>query len=348
VGNKFRGIDLVRFFQARLLEASTPDLSPIIDQFKYLPSHLSALSIFGSLRGEVLPVTFSTVLLLLLLVVALILYVFVRPQHLKLWQKAGENSFRNFGISRMLTFRTIQNATSRQSVILRKEFAIFFRDGKGLLWILFISLLWLFQILSAKVLVHGLAADRVATSAVPGMVGLLEFAVILYFISLFVLRFAFPTFSTEQKTSWIFRTAPIDLRNVFVAKLVFFVLLFCGIAAVFTFLSSISMGLALPLNTPYFFGVITATCFLTSFALMLSARYPNHETDDAEQLSTSIPGIGFIFGALVYGFIGAAAFASFVSSGVIGYYVLFLLLSIVGVLYFVRVARTALISFALN
>ena len=132
------------------------------------------------------------------------------------------------------------------------------------------------------------------------------------------------------------------MRAVFAGKLAFYVLLFGAIALVFTMLNGVSTILALPLGVPLLFGVVIATFFLTTLGLMLGAKYPNHETNDPEELSTSMPGIGFIFASLLYGLIGAYALLYFVSSGNSIVYVAFILMSILLTLSFVHTARSVL------
>ena len=141
--------------------------------------------------------------------------------------------------------------------------------------------------------------------------------------------------------------SPVDMREVFAAKLGFYVALFGAIALIFSLGSATSVGLALPLGTPLVVGVVIATFFLTTLGLALGAKYPNQETDDPEQLSTSMPGIGFILAALIYGLVGAYALSYFASTGSVVLYVLFVFVSVLLTLLFVKVARGALVSTAM-
>ena len=344
VWSEFRGIDLVKFFQARLLDAQTPDLSPILLQFQYFPSHFSAQNIYFAMRGESNMALASLTSLIFLCVVAYTCYALLKKGHLYLWQKSEEKSTVGLSWMASISGKMLRSARGAQQVILKKEAVLFFRDGRGMLWLGFILLLWVIQIGSSRLLVHGLSAERVATHDAPGYVGLLQFATIIFFIALFVLRFAFPSFSMERKTAWIIRMSPVDMREVYAAKLGFFVLLFGIIALIFSLGSAATIGLAIPFGMPLITLVMVATFFLTTLGLSLGVKYPNRETDDPEELSTSMPGIGFILASLCYGLIGAYALSNLISSGVVTLYVLFICASVALTLYFVRIARTALLS----
>ena len=281
--------------------------------------------------------------LILLLVVLFMGYALMKKNHLFLWQKSEEKNSAGSLIS-FLTGRMLRRSRGAERAILRKEAVLFFRDARGMLWLGFVLLLWAIQIGSSHLLVRGLSAERVATHDAPGYVGLLQFATIIFFIALFVLRFAFPSFSMERKTAWIIRMSPVDMREVYAAKLAFFVLLFGTIALLFSFGSAATVGLALPFGAPLIIGVVIATFFLTTLGLSMGARYPNQETDDPEELSTSMPGIGFILLSLSYGLAGAHALAHLISSGDATLYVIFIFASVTLTLYFARIARSALLT----
>ncbi len=348
VWSEFRGIDLVKFFQARLLDVQTPNLLPILEQFRYFPSHFSAQSIYFAMRGENNMALASLLSLMFLCVAAYACYALLKKAHLYLWQKSEEKS--SVGLSWMsrMSGAMLRSASGAKQAILKKEAVLFFRDGRGMLWLGFILLLWVIQIGSSHLLVHGLSAERVATHDAPGYAGLLQFSTIIFFIALFVLRFAFPSFSMERKTSWIIRMSPVDMREVYAAKLAFFVILFGIIALLFSLGSAATVGLVLPFGMPLVTLVVIATFFLTTLGLSLGAKYPNHETDDPEQLSTSMPGIGFILVSLFYGLAGAYAFANLTSSGSVTLYIMFICGSVALTLYFARIARTALVNIVVD
>jgi hypothetical protein len=316
VWERFRSLDLVSFFQARMLDHSVPDIRPILHQFSLFPSHFSALAVVYSHLDQYVNAIFAlgyTSLFLLLFLLSLIL---LRNEYLGLWQKGQEGDPTAHAgrspISQRLR-RLMQGAESPARAMLYKEMITFFRNTRGLLWALFILFIWVIQGASSRILSHGLASDRIANDAIPISVSSLQFAVILYFVSMFVLRYAFPSFSAEQKSMWAVRSAPLDLGAVFVTKLFFFTSLFSVISLVFICWNAYTLGLVLPLGIPLVFAVLLGAFFLTTFGLSLGAIFPNTETDDPERLSTTLPGIGFIFGALAYGVFGSYALRSFLS-----------------------------------
>ena len=338
IWERFRSVDLVTFFQARLLDATQPNLAPILDQFRIFPSHLSVLSIHFSQLKDYHDALFALVYSTLLCIVVMTSFFFLRKGYLEFWQKGqeGKRAVRS-GASYSLRFARalIARAETPEAAIVRKEIVAFLRNSKGMLWVGFIVFIWIIQSASSRFLAHGLATDRVANADMPNVVGVLQFAIILYFVALFVLRFAFPSFSSEHKTGWIALSAPIDLNQVFFAKLSFFTVLFSIIAVAFTLWNTWSLGLLLPFGAPLMFIVLLSTFFLTVYGLSLGALFPNTETDDPERLSTTLPGIGFILGALFYGALGAYALQKFFLNDDMLLFSLFILSSLIAALVLV-------------
>ena len=313
---RFRALNLVSFFQARMLDSALPDLTPILHQFRIFPSHFSALTIFYGELHQYANALYALGTLTVILLLFMMCFLLLKGEYLGLWQKGqeGKTGEKSAGASHPYAMNTLmRHADSPSSAMLRKEFITFFRNPRGLLWLGFIIFIWVIQSASSRVLVYGLGAERVADSMIPVSVSSLQFAVILYFVSMFVLRFAFPSFSAERKSMWAIHSAPLRMSRVFIAKLSFYVALFAAIAIVFTLWNSWTLGLLLPLGLPIFVAIILGTFFLTTFGLSLGAVYPNSETDDPERLSTTLPGIGFIFVALCYGVFGAYALKNYFS-----------------------------------
>jgi hypothetical protein len=57
------------------------------------------------------------------------------------------------------------------------------------------------------------------------------------------------------------------------------------------------------------------TVFVVTLGLVLGAIFPNFDTDDPEVLGTSLPGLAFVFGSLIYGGLGAGAYYYYLSRG---------------------------------
>lgn len=133
----------------------------------------------------------------------------------------------------------------------------------------------------------------------------MQFVMLVFFVSAFALRFAFPSFSTELKTAWILATAPIRMYEVLKAKMVFFALLFLAMACAVAPIHLMLIGLpGLSLGVFLLFTVVSVIT-ITAFGTGLGAAFPNFETSDPQVLSTTIPGLFFIAVALAYGILGA-------------------------------------------
>lgn len=338
---RFRALDLVQFFQARMIDLAVPDLTPIILQFRVFPSHLSAQTIIAAL-AEDLPRALSPLLLLLLiLMAALAVLALLCPRYLSLWQRGEERRVDTRFSSRFLA-SLIPSARSARGALIKKEVVAFVRNTRGMLWFWFILFIWLLQVGASRVMIAGISSEPIAAGDMPAIVGVLQFVSVLYFVAMFVLRFVFPSFSAERSTSWITAMSPVALRETFVAKLVFFAGIFTFFALFFALVNVWALGLPLEADLPVLAMTIIGTLLITTFGLALSAIFPNTETDDPERLSTTLPGIGFMIGSLVL--IGAGAFSvhQYASATSPLPYIAFLFGGIVAILLLVARAREAL------
>lgn len=338
---RFRALDLVQFFQARMIDLAVPDLTPIILQFRVFPSHLSAQTIIAAL-AEDLPRALSPLLLLLLiLMAALAVLALLCSRYLSLWQRGEERRVDTRFSSRFLA-SLIPSARSARGALIKKEVVAFVRNTRGMLWFWFILFIWLLQVGASRIMIAGISSEPVATGDMPAIVGVLQFVSVLYFVTMFVLRFVFPSFSAERSTSWITAMSPVALRETFVAKLVFFAGIFTFFALFFALVNVWALGLPLEADLPVLAMMIIGTLLITTFGLALSAIFPNTETDDPERLSTTLPGIGFMLGALVLIGVGAFSVHQYVSATSPLPYIAFLFGGIVAILLLVARAREAL------
>jgi hypothetical protein len=338
---RFRALDLVQFFQARMIDLAVPDLSPIILQFRVFPSHFTAQTIIASiaedLPGALLPLCF----LALLFLVAFVALTLLRSHYLSLWQR-GEERNSNTRFASLPFASLIPLARSARGALLKKEVVAFIRNTRGMLWFWFILFIWLLQVGASRVMIAGISSEPVAAGDMPAIVGVLQFISVLYFVTMFVLRFVFPSFSAERSTSWIAAMSPVALREIFVAKLVFFGGIFTSFALFFALVNVWALGLPLEADLPVLAMMIIGTLLITTFGLALSAMFPNTETDDPERLSTTLPGIGFMLGALVLIGVGAFSVHQYVSAVSPLPYIAFLFGGIVAILLLVARAREAL------
>ncbi len=334
---RFRSLDLVAFFQARRIDAAVPDLSPILHQFSIFPSHLSALSVVYGEIGDVASALGAIGYLALLLVVLLGSFHLLRGEYLGIWQRAQERT-RGIGTREAKMPFGLADADTPVSAILRKEGLVFFRDPRGVMWVGFILLVWAFQGAAEGMLARGLVGERVASSAVPLSLDALQYGITLYFVAMFVLRFAFPSFSSERKSFWSVRSAPVSMDSVYVAKLGFFSVLFSSFAVTFTSWHAVRLELSLSAAMPIVFLVILGTFALTVLGLSLGAMFPSRDTDDPERLSTTLPGVGFIIIAILYGGAGSYALERFLGGEAL----------LVSLFIFVSLTATLLLSVRTN
>lgn len=339
VWGRFRTLNLVDFFQARMLTNELPDLAPILAQFTLFPSHFSALTVFYAQIGQYSNAVFALLYTVAIFLLFTISFFSLKKEYLGLWQR-GQEGMLHMSSHLSLLSTAMLRTPSPVRAMLAKEAITFLRNGRGMLWVGFILLIWLFQSASSRILSHGLATDRIMNGDVPSAVSSLQVSVILYFVAMFVLRFAFPSFSAEQKSMWAIRSSPVNMDSVYAVKLLFFTLLFSLIAVTFTVGSALSLGLILPLSIPLIFVVLLGTFSLTTFGLSLGALFPNTETDDPERLSTTLPGIGFIIGAICYGLFAAIALRRYLEINDLLTFSVFITFSLLATLFLVsRVHR---------
>ncbi len=329
IGEQFRSVDLVSFFQARLLSKNLPDLSPILEQFQVFPSHLVTMIVYYSENGM-----FSSALLLLFGIFALAaflltIFLFTTKSHLSYWQIAQEHSGK---ASRTRVFFRFDNLLAKadrpEGALFVKEFILFVRNIRGMLWLCFILVIWGIQTAASMYMTYGLGTERVSGAELPSAAMAFQFALITYFVSMFALRFAFPSFSEEKKFGWVVGSSPLLSTSAFRSKLYFFSTLFSLLAILFTMLNASIVGLASAMMPFLLLLVCISVVTITTYALSLGALFPNTETDDPEVLSTTLPGLMFIIVAVFYGGAGALVFRSYLAEGRLLWVVAFVFFSI--------------------
>lgn len=340
IANQFRSIDLVAFFQARLLSKDVPDLAPILEQFHLFPSHIVTMIVYYSEQGMVASALLLLGALALLAAFLFTVFMLTIKSHLAYWQIAQEH--KGAGRHTRGGFRgatLLMNTDRPERALLAKEFILFARNVRGMLWLAFILVVWGVQSASSFLLKHGLGDERVSGVALPGMTIAFQFALITYFVSMFALRFAFPSFSEERKSGWVVESTPLSRTSVFRSKLYFFSVLFSALAILFTLLNASIVGITGAMLSFLLLFVVITVVTITTYALALGALFPNTETDDPEVLSTTLPGLMFIAVSVFYGIAGALAFRGYFASGAIIPVLLYVSFSIVTVILFLLVTK---------
>lgn len=296
-------IQLNALFQAEDTNLTISNTAPILEQFSFLPSHPAARLLFSAGKNDLFTILQSSLTIGLFLAIAVMAFFLLSRTHLRLWQTFQEGQSSHIAPSGLLS-KIMSQATGPQSAIFRRELVTFFRNKSGLTWFAFFCLIWLLQSGSMFILNHRLE-ERPET--IPFFVTTLQVAATIYFINMFVLRFAFPSFSLEQKVSRIIQSAPMDQSSLFIGRVAFYVPLLAILGILFTLLNTFILG-ETPLGNVITLGsILLASITVTLYGIALGILFPNFETSDPEVLSTSLPGLAFIFTSLLYG--GFAAFA---------------------------------------
>ncbi len=337
-------LHLSEFFQARALDISSPDISRIVAEFYIFPSHYSAMTIYSSQVGNVIDAFIQTVLFAALFLLGWALFSLLSSYHLVLWQVLREGGVRaSAGAEVSRSPAPVLKRVARPlGAVFAKELITFTRNARGMMWLGFLLLMWLIQTGSNFILSRQVRAEALSGETLPSVVQIFQFATMVYFVSMFVLRFAFPSFSSERKSAWIIASAPLDLANAFIAKFFFYSAVFVFLSLIFSFINASVLGISFGGTVVFSGTVIVAALFITAFGLGLGAVFPNFETDDPEVLSTSLAGLGFIFGSLIYGAWGAAALQRLLAHNVFLPFGLFLAVSAALTILFIFLPRRRL------
>ena len=306
-------IRLTTLFKAEAVELTQADSGLIQNHFSMLPSHPTAMILFSAGKDDLAEILKNVVVLSFFVGTATFVFLIFRRYHLVLWQIFQLNQVSKKSTA-LTNFETLlARANGPQSALFRRELVTFFRNTNGMTWFGFFTLIWFFQVGSMFILDNKLS-ERPTT--LPFLVIALQVAATIYFVNMFVLRFAFPTFSMDQKMSRIVQSAPVDTVTLFFGRIRFYVPLIAFLGLIFTLLNTFILEIS-TFGTLVILGCIfLATVSVTLYGLALGALFPNYETSDPEILSTSLPGLTFIFTSLLYGSFAAFAVRSnFVDPG---------------------------------
>ena len=332
-------------------ETATELLSAVVGQFWFLPTHLPAMSLYSFGNGEVLPMIFYSVILGGLVLIAGLFLKGASRWHLGLWQSLQEGTSvmtekgkPGYQVKSQVFGRLILKASSPMRAFWGKEAVMMFRNLKNISWLGFSVALWLiYSGLNAVLSAHVVGFSgryEIFASLIPA----LQFMTIVYFVSALALRFAFPSFSQEGKTGWIIMSSPVSLVEIFLVKAMYFTVVFIIIGMVIALINSLILNFSLLFTGVSILLFVTAIALITTLAISVGAIFPNFETDDPEILSTSLPGLSFIAGALLYGAVGTFVLFGFYSTGEITPVILFELFSIFAIMAWLYLGSRSLRS----
>jgi hypothetical protein len=298
--------DLVALFKARDLGKQTINSGIISENFRFSPAHPVAAGIFGFQNND--PVKAYSYILLLMTITALTIGAvwLASGWYLTIWQKLQEGSFTAKTTPKRKLKKKSPNIllNSPESALFKKELLASSRNMRNIMWFTFFGFIWLAQTGINLILSKNMAKYDIAIGSFPVIIQVLQFLTATFFISAFVLRFVFPSFSMEKNTAWIINSSPIKKQRIFWAKLFFYLpfLAFLGIVIGYSNLLLINLTFTYTLSTLILF--LTSILFTVTLGLSLGAMFPSQEVDDPASLSTSMPGIGFMIGALGHGLLG--------------------------------------------
>jgi hypothetical protein len=331
--------DLVKLFSAADVNAVEANVELIGENFKFLPTHIVAASIYSWQSGSLTYVLINFLSLLPMLVLLLILWWQSSVWFLDIWQALQEGRVVDGKKVGKIGGTAFSLTSTKPAVVLfRKEAMVFWRSTRGLLWMSFIFFIWFVQTMLNSMLSRNIADYSLELNNVPDVVTVMQSVTGIYFICAFVLRFVFPAFSAEKKSAWILATAPIDYSEIYWAKLAYFSGLFTLLGMIIMTVNSSFFGLSIPAYALSSAVFITTTITVIIYGLSIGAVFPNFETDDPAILSTSMPGLAFIIGSLIYGTFGGLVLYGTYSSAIIWPMVIFEISSIALCLFFVKLA----------
>ncbi len=306
VWNMTLNVDVIKLFRANYIENTEIEIEIISNSFYYLPSHPMAMSTL--LLQNNLGSLFPRYILILLFLSSLAIFVWWKLSvlFLPLWQKLKEGGgveASSNPVSKKNKF-SYRFGGSPRVAIFKKEFISFVRNPRNLIWFSFLLFIWLIQVAINQNLARSLNVNELDPSLRQTAIQSLQFVVATYFISAFVLRFVFPSFSSERRTLWILTSSPVNLKGIFYIKYLFFATFFLifGFTLGYINLVGLIFDWTFIAETLAMFSV--ATLFIVALGLSLGAIFPNYDTDDPGVISTTLPGISLIILSLSYGTLG--------------------------------------------
>ncbi|OHB21435.1 MAG: hypothetical protein A2939_00925 [Parcubacteria group bacterium RIFCSPLOWO2_01_FULL_48_18] len=299
--------DVLELFDLHDMKAEVAGVKVILERFGIFPSHLSALTLFAAQENQQSGAIVTMGKLLVLFLLSFSVFVFLSRWYLPLWQSLQEGRFE--ARTRVADGHTLKSFPrffkTPIGAVFEKEALMLVRNARDLMWIGFLLSVWFAQTALNFFLKNNMVKYRVRPESVPDIIQALQIVAVAYFISAFALRFAFPAFSVERKTAWIIATSPIAISRIFWGKFFFYGAAFTVLGVSVGLINSAIVGISFASAVLFLAYIILSIAAITALGLGLGALFPNFETDDPAVLTTTLPGLVFIFGSLAYGAAGA-------------------------------------------
>jgi hypothetical protein len=305
IGRNLAQADLGDLFRIGEFNRTAVDAAVIAKEFTWLPSHPAAQFIFALVEDNSGGALKSGGWLAAMFAAAIALWFWARVYFLPVWQRLEEGGYVAGRAQNRKKYSSAFFRRGPMRAVYEKEYIVAARSWRNVAWFFFLFLLWLMQAGANMVLGRFLSADRPDIAAMPVMAVSFQVATAAFFLSALVLRFVFPAFSAERRTAWILAVAPVSFRKIFWAKYLFYSPLFLALGLMVNYLNAGILGLPLAWFLAGYSILTAASIFIITFGFFLGAVFPNFSTDDPSALSTTLPGLAFIVGALSYGAAGS-------------------------------------------
>lgn len=319
--------DITMLFAPQNASDTASRIDVLFSRFHIFPSHLVTLTLFNAQQGLFVSAALATFGLAVLFALSLLGVFIAKAAFLPMWQifqegryeakaVSAEAALRRHGVEGPIIFP--RWFKSPLGAFFEKESIVLFRGMKSAMWFFFLFVLWMIQVVLEFFIRGNLVKYGTNLGSALAIVESLQLATAIYFVSAFILRFVFPAFSGEGKMAWLLGTAPIRMQKVFSAKFLFYLSVFLALGLVFCGLNFVIIQTPVAQGFAFVVFTLLMIVFLVAFGLGLGAIFPNFESDDPEVLSTSLPGLGFIFGSLLYGGFGSYIFYQFLVGHPVG------------------------------
>ena len=333
--------DILHIFNAYDITAVRAGIGSILETFRLFPSHAVSLILYSLQEG----LYFDAGSILLALTTSAIglyaVFSILAARYLPAWQALQETSFIASGSALKgadvgrVSHPIPAYLKGPVGAVFEKEARMMMRSPRDMLWIGFLAVLWLIQVTLNIFIARNMRRYGIPEATIPDIIQVFQVVIVVYFVSAFVLRFAFPSLAMEKKTAWIIATAPVSMEKIFIAKYAWFATLFSSIGIVAGLVNAAILGISFGSTLTLLVFIVTPTATTTAFGMSIAAMFPNFETDDPQMLSTTLPGLIYITLSLAYGTVGAWSLYLYRTHGDVSSFLLFLLASLcVGVAVF--------------
>ncbi len=300
-----KNVDIVSIFKAEDAD-HVVSLGDIGSHFSLLPSHTVARLLLSLQTGTNIISLLSFASLILFFIIIALLWYRLSPYYYPLWQRIQEGDRKAYCSKSWGKNFSYHFTGSQGMALFKKELLVFTRNKKGVIWLLFLLVLWLGQIGAHSIVARNIARYAGDIQTQQSLLQGMEFVIALYFIAAFTLRFVFPSFSAEKKILWILGTAPLDFKKLFFGKYFFYLVFFSLLGFLMQSLSMSALAVplaSLPLLLTLF---LISVIFIVTLGLSMGALFPSFESDDPEVISTSLPGLSFTLLSLCFASLSSA------------------------------------------